>query len=195
MAASLAQTIFTIMSFFRYTGILCLSLTMLACQPEKAETAKPQSAADETAESITAPVFTGRTLDGATVSSRDLAGKAYIVNFFASWCPPCRAEMPDMIALQEEYEEKGFTFIGITVDEDITKARDFVRDYGINFPVVVADKQILDAYSPFVQGGLSSIPTSFVIGVNGNLSSVLVGAQSKMAFDGLIREAIGADQQ
>lgn len=183
------------MSFFKIVGVLSLSLVIFACQSKPAETAKPQTASAGVTKSISAPEFSGTTLDGATVSSQSLAGKAYILNFFASWCPPCRAEAPDMVALQNEYEQKGFTFIGITVDEDMTKAREFVRDYGINFPVVVADQQIVDAYSRHVQGGLRSIPTSFVIGADGSLSSVHVGAQSKMAFDGMIREAIEAGQQ
>lgn len=183
------------MNIVKIAAIFCLSLVMLACQPEQAETAKPQSDPSGEATSSPAPSFVGKTLGGAMVSSKDLAGKAYIVNFFASWCPPCRAEVPDMVALQNEYEQKGFTFIGMTVDEDLSQAREFVSDYGINFPVVVADEQILEAYSSYVQGGLRSIPTSFVIGADGSLSSVHIGAQSKLFFDGLIREAIGAGGQ
>ena len=183
------------MNFFKTASILCLSLIICACQPEQAETAKLQTADAGVAKSITAPEFTGTTLGGAMVSSQELSGKAYIVNFFASWCPPCRAEIPDMVVLQSKYEQKGFTFIGVTVDEDMTKVREFVRDYGINFPVVVADQQIIDAYSRHVQGGLSSIPTSFVVGMDGSLSSVLIGAQSKMVFEGLISDALEAGQQ
>lgn len=183
------------MSIVKVAAIFCLSLVMFACQPEQAETAKPQQEASGVTANSPAPSFSGKTLEGATVSSLDLAGKAYIVNFFASWCPPCRAEVPDMVELQEEYEQKGFTFIGVTVDEDLSQARGFVKDSGINFPVVVADEQILNAYSPLVQGGLRSIPTSFVIGADGSLVSVHIGAQTKMVFDGLIREAINAGGQ
>ena len=183
------------MSFFKIASILCFSLVMFACQSEPAETAKPRTANAGATKNVSAPEFAGTTLEGATVSSQDLAGKVYILNFFASWCPPCRAEVPDMVALQNEYEQKGFTFIGVTVDEDMAKAREFVREYGINFPVVVADQQIVDAYSRHVQGGLRSIPTSFVIGADGSLSSVHVGAQSKTAFEGMILEAIEAGQQ
>lgn len=183
------------MSFFKCTAMLCLSLAMLACQPEQAETAKPPSEGMGGARDITAPVFSGTMLEGGTFTNQDLAGKAYILNFFASWCPPCRAEVPDMVELQNEYEQKGFTFIGITVDEDLSKVKDFVSDYGINFPVVVADKQIIGAYNHYVQGGLRSIPTSFVIARDGSLTSVLVGAQTKMVFDSLIREALGTGKQ
>ncbi|MCG8342094.1 MAG: TlpA family protein disulfide reductase [Chlorobiales bacterium] len=183
-------------SFFKAVVIVCMSLVTFACQPEQAETAKPQSEAiGATKKNIASPDFTGKTLDGTTFSSQDLAGKAYIVNFFASWCPPCRAEVPDMIELQNEYERKGFTFIGMTVDEDLSMAKDFVNDYEINFPVVVADQQILDAYSEYVEGGLRSIPTSFVVSTDGSLFSVLVGAQSKMVLESLIHKAIGADVQ
>ena len=179
------------MSFFKLTAMLCLSLVMFACQPEQAETAKPPSEGMRGTKNIMAPIFSGKMLDGTTYTNQSLAGKAYIVNFFASWCPPCRAEVPDMVELQKEYEQKGFTFVGVTVDEDLSKVKDFVNDYRINFPVVAADKQIIDAYSQYVQGGLRSIPTSFVVGRDGSLSRVLVGAQSKAVFDGLIRESLG----
>ncbi len=180
------------MGIVKVAAIFCLSLVMLACQSEQAETAKPQSEPSGVEASIDAPSFVGKTLGGTMVSSKDFAGKAYILNFFASWCPPCRAEVPDMVELQNEYEDKGFTFLGVTVDEDLSQARAFVSDAGINFPVVVADEQILNAYSPYVQGGLRSIPTSFVISADGSLLSVLVGAQTKMFFDEQIREALGS---
>lgn len=180
------------MRFFKLCTVLCISLVIIACKTESAETAKPQAATVEETQVVMAPEFAGKTLEGADFSSQELSGKGYILNFFASWCPPCRAEVPDMIELQNEYEQKGFTFIGVTVDEDLTKARQFVDDFGINFPVLVADQQMINAYSDHVQGGLRSIPTSFVISADGTISSVLVGAQSKMAFDGLIREVIGA---
>ncbi len=178
------------MNPFRVFAIACLSISMIACQPEKAETAK--SAATKT---ITAPEFSAAALDGSMVSTADLKGKAYIVNFFASWCPPCRAEIPDMIELQEEYEKKGFTFIGIAVNEDESRMRDFIRTNGINYPVVMVDQQIIDAYSRYAQGGLRSIPTSFVISADGSLSSVVIGAQSKMAFADLISAALDGAQQ
>ncbi|MBF0585979.1 TlpA family protein disulfide reductase [Prosthecochloris sp. N3] len=177
------------MNLLRAVAIAGLCAGMIACQPEQAETAKP--AATKT---IQAPSFTATALDGSVVSTSDLEGKAYIVNFFASWCPPCRAEIPDMVELQSEYEKKGFTFIGVAVNEDEARMQDFIQSNGINYPVVMVDQQIIDAYSRYARGGLRSIPTSFVISADGALSSVVVGAQSKAAFDDLITVALDAGQ-
>ncbi len=178
------------MSPLKAFAIACLSVSMIACQPQKAQTAKP--AATKT---ISAPEFSAVALDGSSVSSDELKGKAYIINFFASWCPPCRAEIPDMVELQAEYEKKGFTFIGIAVNEDEDRMRDFISSNGINYPVVMVDQQIIDAYTPYAQGGLRSIPTSFVISADGSLSSVVVGAQSRTAFADMISGALESGGQ
>ena len=183
------------MSFFKCTAMLCLSLAMFACQPEQAETAKQPSESGSEMPAIDAPAFAGDLLDGGFFSSRQLEGKAAIINFFASWCPPCRYEVPDMIELQKEYEQKGFTFVGVTVDEDLAKARVFANDSGINYPVVIANKEILDAYSQLLQEGLRSIPTSFVIGKDGRILTFFLGARNKAVFEALIQEALELQEQ
>lgn len=137
-----------------------------------------------------APVFSAQTLDGKTISSKQLAGKAYIVNFFASWCPPCRAEIPDMVALQKVYQAKGFTFIGVAVNENDKSIRNFVKSSGINYPVVMANQQLVAAFSPHVSGGMSVIPTSFVINRSGQVTQVVTGARNKAVFEKMILEAL-----
>ncbi|ASQ91530.1 redoxin [Prosthecochloris sp. GSB1] len=177
---------------FRLFGVVCLSFVMLACQPEKAETARPEAATADNA--VSAPVFTARTLDGETFSTAELEGKAYIVNFFASWCPPCRMEIPDMVELQKQFEARGFTFIGIAVNEQDDRIRSFVEESGINYPVIVDQNDELGSlYRPFDAAyNLRSIPTSFVVGSDGRIVSVLVGMQSHEAFSKAIQQAIGA---
>ena len=179
------------MNLIRTVAVACVSLCMVACQPDNGQTASTASSATAS-KVIEAPSFSAVALDGSMVSTSALDGKAYIVNFFASWCPPCVAEIPDMVGLQAEYEKKGFTFIGIAVNEDEARMQDFIRSNGINYPVVMVDQQIIDAYSRYARGGLRSIPTSFVIAADGSLSSVVVGAQSKEAFENLITDAIDA---
>lgn len=147
--------------------------------------------ADATAASQRAPSFTAVTLDGRPLSSTSLKGKAYIVNFFASWCPPCRTEIPDMVALQKVYEKEGFTFVGVAVNESEPNIRSFMQKNGITYPVIMVTQELVDAYGRHVDGGLNGIPTSFVINSSGMLTGVIIGPKNREAFDQIIRTAIG----
>lgn len=148
------------------------------------------SAASPAVSAARVPAFSAKTLDGHTVSSANLAGKTYIVNFFASWCPPCRAEIPDMVKLQKAYAAQGFTFVGIAVSDSEPNIRDFVRRSGISYPVVVDNGAVASAFSPLVSGGLRSIPTSFVVSASGRITNVFAGARSYSAFKAMIDEAL-----
>ncbi|MEI6639865.1 MAG: TlpA family protein disulfide reductase [Chlorobium sp.] len=137
-----------------------------------------------------APVFSSVTLEGKPVSSSQLAGKVYIVNFFASWCPPCRAEIPDMVTLQTKYGRKGFTFIGVAVNETESSMRSFVKKYKINYPVIMVDDKIIGAFNTLVDGGVQAIPTSFVVSSSGKVTQVFTGARSKEVLEQLILQAL-----
>ena len=137
-----------------------------------------------------APVFSSVSLDGKQVASSQLVGKAYIVNFFASWCPPCRAEIPDMVALQRKYGARGFTFIGVAVNETLPSMRQFIVKNKINYPVVMVDEKLISAFNTLVDGGVSAIPTSFVINSSGKVTQVITGARSKEVFEKIISELL-----
>ncbi len=132
-----------------------------------------------------APLFSIQTLDGNTLSLSDLKGKGVIVNFWATWCPPCRAEIPHMVELQTEYAGR-FTFIGIAVSDQEDKVSAFVSQKGINYPVAM-DNGLSQIYGKLIQGGLRSIPTSFVIDRNGNIIDVIVGMADKAKFERAIQ--------
>jgi thiol-disulfide isomerase/thioredoxin len=105
-----------------------------------------------------APAFVARDINGREVSAADLRGKVVIVNFWATWCPPCRAEIPDLVALQEKYKDH-LQVIGISEDEggpDVV--RRFVADHKINYPIVMMTAQIEKMFP-----GVSALPTSFII--------------------------------
>ncbi|MGB8248568.1 MAG: TlpA disulfide reductase family protein [Chlorobium sp.] len=137
-----------------------------------------------------APAFSAVGMDGKTVSSRQLAGKAYIVNFFASWCPPCRSEIPDMVQLQNTYKAKGFTFVGVAVNESDETIKSFMKSNGISYPVVMADQKLVGAYGRYVEGGIRSIPTSFVVNRSGRIVQIVSGARSKAVFEKMILDAL-----
>jgi len=141
-----------------------------------------------------APGFAARSLDGKAVESTQFVGNVYIVNFFASWCPPCRAEIPDMVALQQQYGRKGFTFIGVAVNETEPAIRDFIIKNKISYPVVMADDKIVSAFSRYVSGGFNAIPTSFVVNSSGRMTQVITGGRSKEVFEKIIVDALKKPQ-
>jgi len=117
--------------------------------------------------------------DGKTVHSSDFKGKVVILDFWATWCPPCKAEIPGFIALQKEYGKKGLAVVGISVDEggaDVVK--EFAQKLGMNYPVVLADEK-----TPQVFGGIEAIPTTFIIDREGRIVTNHLGFTEKDEFE------------
>lgn len=139
-----------------------------------------------------APAFSGVTVDGKPFSSSSLKGKAYIVNFFATWCPPCRAEIPDMVQVQRTWQSKGFTFVGIAVNEKVPNVKNFMRQNGMTWPVMMATPELIRAFNGYIDGGITGIPTTFVVDASGRVTGVIVGPRSKAEFDQIVRTALGA---
>jgi len=106
-----------------------------------------------------APELTFTDINGATVRTADYKGKVVLVNFWAAWCVPCAEEVPQFVALQKKYQGEGLQVIGISVEDDAGKLRDFCREHQINYPIVPSDLRIADAF-----GGVLGLPTTFVIG-------------------------------
>lgn len=145
--------------------------------------------------SVSGPVINAKALDGTEISSRNLAGKAYIVNFFASWCPPCRQEVPDMVELQEKYSKDDFTFIGVGFRDEEQSISDFIWEYGINYPVMIGDQAMISTFGDYIPGGLQAIPVSFVIGRDGSLITVAQGFQNREALEQLILQALETGEE
>ena len=105
-----------------------------------------------------APAFTLKDLDGRAITPASMRGKVVIVNFWATWCPPCRAEIPDLIALQEKYKDT-LQVIGISEDEDgVDGVKRFVAEHKINYPVAMTTPEIEKLFP-----GISALPTSFIV--------------------------------
>ena len=122
-----------------------------------------------------APQFTLKTTDGKTVSLADYKGKAVLVNFWATWCAPCKLEMPWLIDLQKQYAGQGFTVLGVSEDDPpFTGVAAFAQKMGINYPVLLADDAISKAY-----GGVDYLPTSYYIGRDGKIVVETAGILSK----------------
>ena len=118
-----------------------------------------------------APDFTLYTLDGDEVKLSDYLGKVVILDFWATWCPPCRKGIPDLISIQNEYKDD-LVVIGISLDQPATQDQliPFIKNYGINYPIVLGDLEVSAAY-----GNIQAIPTSFIIDQEGNIINKHIG--------------------
>ncbi len=104
-------------------------------------------------------------VDGKVLDSNSLQGKTLLVNFFATWCPPCRQEVPSLVALQEKYGAHGFSVVGISTDEGGSRmVVSFIQSMEINYPVVMSD-----ARAPRDFGNVMGIPTSFLVDRSGKI--------------------------
>jgi thiol-disulfide isomerase/thioredoxin len=116
------------------------------------------------------PAFTVTDLDGRTLSSTDLRGKVVLVNFWATWCPPCLAEIPDLIALQDKYRDQ-LVVVGVSEDEGpVDFVRKFARERRINYPIVMATPELQKVFP-----GVVALPTTFVLDTEGRVAKKHVG--------------------
>jgi len=116
-----------------------------------------------------APSWTTMTPDGREMSSLEFGGKVVLLNFWATWCPPCREEIPDLKQIQQEFANRGFTVVGLSVDREARKVQNFLEGTPLNYPVGIVGPSISQAY------GVSSIPATFLIDQSGKVVFQTVG--------------------
>jgi thiol-disulfide isomerase/thioredoxin len=127
-----------------------------------------------------APPWALKDPDGNPVSSAQFKGKVVVLDFWATWCTPCKAEIPGYIELQKKYGADGLVFVGVSVDRDGAQiVKKFIREHGINYPVVLAgDSDIQSAY-----GDISMIPTTFIIDREGQIRDKKVGKEDAAVYE------------
>jgi len=115
---------------------------------------------------VTMPEFSlSSAVDGTIVNSKIFTGQVLLVTFFATWCPPCRQEIPTLKKLQQEYKEKGFSVVALSVDEGGAKVvKKLISLEKIDYPVLMADRPTADSF-----GGIGGIPTSFLVNRQGHV--------------------------
>lgn len=133
-----------------------------------------------------APEFKLEGLGGKVFSLGDFRGKVVLLNFWATWCGPCRAEVPDLVALQSKYKDQ-LQIIGLVVDDDDQEAiKKFVEEFGINYPVGLATDEIRAQY-----GGIPALPTSFVLDAQGRVVQKHEGLRDPVLYEVEIRSLLG----
>lgn len=144
-----------------------------------------------------APVFTLNDLSGRRVSLADYKGKAVLVNFWATWCGPCKVEIPWFIKLRDQYAGSGFEILGVSSDDldagdpaklaqEKNEIAKFAHDAGMNYPVLLDGNSISSPY-----GGVETLPTSFYVNRRGTVVAETTGLVSRDEVEANIRKALG----
>ena len=124
--------------------------------------------------------FTVKDMNGADVRLADHRGKVILLNYWATWCGPCKVEIPDLVALQNEYADEGFVVLGVSQDDDPDTLREFAKAFNMNYPVLVGKDRpdVVDA-----QGPVWGLPTTFLIGRDGAICRKHLGPATKADFE------------
>jgi len=130
------------------------------------------------------PDFTLPDLKGNQVTLSSLRGNVVVINFWATWCPPCKAEIPDFIEVYDMYSSRGVEFLGISA-EDKNLLEGFAEDYGINYPVLIDETgSVFQAY------GVSAIPQTYIVNRKGEIVFKQTGMMSKSQLSSAIDSAL-----
>ncbi|HXG91423.1 MAG TPA: redoxin domain-containing protein [Blastocatellia bacterium] len=165
-------------------GIVFVTLNRgKAASNRNASTVRAASSDGADTARTTAPGFALKDLSGKEVRLSDYKGKVVIVNFWATWCGPCRAEIPSFVRLRNQYYDQGLEIIGISLDEDGPGAvAGFVKQLKINYPIVMGTMETVEAYGP-----MDAIPTTFIIDRQGQVRSRHLGMMSFSEIEDAIK--------
>lgn len=159
-----------------YLLLLFFALDLIVVGCSKTDSKSPAESSAEI--NAAAPDFTLRDLSGRYISLSDYKGRVVLLEFWATWCSPCKASVPALIELHKKYEQQGFIVVGVSMDTDSDspeKVRQFSASNNINYPVLVGNERTPKLYN------VISIPTSFLIGKDGNIVDIYKGYSK--AFD------------
>lgn len=132
------------------------------------------------------PPFLVRDLDGNIVSTAAWRGKVVLINFWATWCPPCRMEIPQLIELADRYKDR-LLVIGISMDDSPPEeVKLFAKEAGINYPIVMAGREMISEF-----GGVPGLPTSYILNSDSRVVQKHVGLYAPVVYDNEVRALLG----
>jgi peroxiredoxin len=134
---------------------------------------------------IPAPAFSIKDLNGQQLTLADFRGKVILLDFWATWCAPCREEIPRFVGWQNQYRNQALQVVGISMDDDVAAVRQFYRQFQMNYPVAMGNTQVADAY-----GGILGLPVTFLIGRDGWIYAKHVGLADLNVLQGEIKSQL-----
>jgi thiol-disulfide isomerase/thioredoxin len=183
--------IFVLLIIFVITGLLILGKRMSReGQSASANASVFHPAQTGPAKGTTAPDFDLKVLDGngKTMKLSSLRGKAVILDFWATYCGPCKIEMPWFVELQKKYGPEGLQIVGVAVDDAGEKAiSDFTHKMGINYPILIGTENVADQY-----GGLDGLPTTFFLDRSGKIVDKQLGLISESVIVDNIKKSLAS---
>ena len=186
-----SHTYITVISFL----FLAISVTLMtSCFEQKPveegpKTSVPDAPVDVVKDVSNAPVYKNL-VDGKDISLASMEGQVLLIDFWATWCPPCREEIPGFIELYDEYKDKGVSIVGISKDSDEAAVKRFIQQQKINYPVIMSTRELQSEYENAIQQSIRSIPTTIIIDKAGEVASVYVGARPKGVFEQDIKKLL-----
>jgi peroxiredoxin len=134
-----------------------------------------------------APDFELKDIEGKVHHLSDYKGKVVILNFWATWCPPCKKEIPDFIELQKQYGEQGVQFLGIAMDDEgLDKVKPWVASHNLSYPILLPDGKVASSY-----GEMSSIPVTYFIDRKGMIRNTFIGMRTRPIFEAELKTLMG----
>jgi len=138
-----------------------------------------------------APNFELQSLEGKTIKLSDYRGKAVLLNFWATWCEPCKIEMPWFVELQNKYGPQGLQVLGVAMDDASPQdIAEFAKKMGVNYPIVIGKEKVGDDY-----GGVQYLPSTFYVGRDGKVLNRVFGLVSRSEIEDNIQKALAQQGQ
>jgi cytochrome c biogenesis protein CcmG/thiol:disulfide interchange protein DsbE len=135
-----------------------------------------------------APDFSLQELNGQSLNLSDYRGKIVLLDFWATWCGPCRDEIPHFVQLQDEYRQQGLQVVGISMDDGPKPVRDFYQQFKMNYPVALGNEKVAEAY-----GGVLGLPVAFLIGRDGRIHAKYKGEVNMSVLEQEIKTLLQAN--
>jgi peroxiredoxin len=163
------------------TGVLATVLFLSGCtKVETRDHVKPD------VNRKPAPEFSLKDADGRTVTLADYKGKVVLLNFWATWCGPCKVEIPWFVEFEQKYKDRGFAVLGVALDEEGWEVvKPYIDEAKINYRIIMGNDTVAQLY-----GGVDNLPTSFVLDQDGRIASTHVGLVDKSNYENEISQLL-----
>ena len=165
-------------------GTACALLAFTACSPSRsvnAQSVRPDK------DRKTAPEFSLKDANGVPVKLSDFKGKVVVLNFWATWCGPCKVEIPWFIEFEQKHKDQGLVVLGVSMDDDgWASVKPYIENAKVNYRVVIGTDRVGEMY-----GGVESLPTTFMVDREGKIASTHIGLIGKREYQDEINQLLG----